>query len=318
MNKALVILASSCMVYASSVVAPISSLEINGTAKDMVLHNTTLDIATDMGHIEVYDIKTNKKIKEVSIPDVKDFMGDIVPARVMSSDFMDGRYLLLSDSGKGGYSDLFIYENEKLTQILSADDKVSIIKARFIDKEHILFGYLSNEVSLFELKTKKEIFRKQLSESKFSDFALNEDRSKAVFSCESGVLSVIDTKTGKLIKELKGQNLDNVYKVDFRGDIISGAGQDRRASIYHLSTGQGSYIQGNFLIYATGLSPSAKKVAFAMNEQNDIMIYDVNSKSLKATLKGQKSTLNNIIFLDENTLYSSSDDSSVMIWDLTK
>ena len=72
------------------------------------------------------------------------------------------------------------------------------------------------------------------------------------------------------------------------------------------------------MIYATGLSPSTKLVAFAMNEQNDIMIYDTNTKALKYTLKGQKSTLNSIIFATEDKLYSSSDDSSVMIWQLNK
>jgi hypothetical protein len=297
---------------------PVDSIEINGTSKDMVLHGNILDIATDMGHIEVYDIQSKQKLKEISIPDVKDFMGDIVPARVMSSDFIDDRYLLLSDSGKGGYSDLYIFENDKIIKLLSADDKVSIIKARFIDKNHILFGFLSNEVALFDLTSKKELYRTQLSESKFSDFALSEDKSKAVFSCESGILSIVDTHSGKVQKELKGQNLDNVYKVDFKGDVVSAAGQDRRAAIYSASSGNGSYIQGNFLIYATGLSPSTKLVAFAMNEQNDIMIYDTNTKALKYTLKGQKSTLNSIIFATEDKLYSASDDSSVMIWQLNK
>ena len=297
---------------------PVDSIEINGTSKDMVLHGNVLDIATDMGHIEVYDIQSKQKLKEISIPDVKDFMGDIVPARVMSSDFIDDRYLLLSDSGKGGYSDLYIFENDKIIKLLSADDKVSIIKARFIDKNHILFGFLSNEVALFDLTSKKELYRTQLSESKFSDFALSEDKSKAVFSCESGILSIVDTHSGKVLKELKGQNLDNVYKVDFKGDVVSAAGQDRRAAIYSASSGNGSYIQGNFLIYATGLSPSTKLVAFAMNEQNDIMIYDTNTKALKYTLKGQKSTLNSIIFATDDKLYSASDDSSVMIWQLNK
>ena len=297
---------------------PVDSIEINGTSKDMVLHGKILDIATDMGHIEIYDTQSKQKLKVISIPDVKDFMGDIVPARVMSSDFIDDRYLLLSDSGKGGYSDLYIFENDKTTKLLSADDKVSIIKARFIDKNHILFGFLSNEVALFDLTSKKELYRTQLSESKFSDFALSEDKSKAVFACESGILSIVDVHSGKVQKELKGQNLDNVYKVDFKGDVVSAAGQDRRAAIYSASSGNGSYIQGNFLIYATGLSPSTKLVAFAMNEQNDIMIYDTNTKTLKYTLKGQKSTLNSIIFATEDKLYSSSDDSSVMIWQLNK
>ena len=243
-------------------------------------------------------------------------MGDMIPARVQSIDYIDGRYLMLSDSGKGGYSNLWIHENNTTTQLLTAEDKRALVKARFIDKEHILFGYLSNETSLFEIKTKKELFRFQLSESKFSDFALNEDRSRAVFSCESGIMYVIDTHKGKLIKELKGVHLDNVYKVDYKNHKVSGAGQDRRGSIFDVPSGKGEYIPGSFLIYATGLSPSAKKVAFAMDEQNNIHVYDVATKGKLAVLKGQKSTLNTIIFKDEKKLYSSSDDNTVMVWEL--
>ena len=305
--------------YASAIVelSPISSIEINGTAKDMVLVENKLVIATDMGHIEIYNTLTNEKLQSISIANVKDFMGDILPARIMSTDTLHDKYLLLSDSGKGGYSNLFIYD-KTLKQILSADDKEAIIKARFIDDTHILLGFLSNEVVLLDIANKKELYRVQLSESKFSDFALNEDKTQVVFSCESGVLNVVEVQSGKLIKQLKGQNVDNVYKVDSKQEMISGAGQDQRGSLYHVASAKGEYIKGTFLIYSTALSPSAKKVAFAMDEKNNISIYNTISKSRIALLKGQKSTLNAILFQDENRLFSSSDDNTIMVWDLTK
>jgi len=315
MKNLFVSLLFTVVVWAVPIITPTSTIEVNGTVKDMVLDGDNLVIATDNGHIEVYDTIKKEKIKQINIPNIKDFMGDEVPARVMSTDTIDGKYLLLSDSGKGGYSNLFIYDNN-LTQILSPNDKKAIIKARFIDKEHILLGYLSNEVSLLDLRTKKERYKVQLSESKFSDFALNEDKSQVVFSCESGVLNVVDVKSGKIIKKLKGQNVDNVYRVDFKKDTVTGAGQDRRGSIYDVSTGKGTYIAGNFLIYSTALSPSAKKVAFAMDENNNITIYNTITKSKIALLKGQKSTLNVIIFKDENRLFSASDDSTIMVWNL--
>ena len=79
---------------------------------------------------------------------------------------------------------------------------------------------------------------------------------------------------------------------------------------------QGNYIEGSFLIYATALSPSAKKVALPMDEKNNISIYKRSSKSKIVELQGQKSTLNTIIFKDEKTLFSSSDDKTVMMWRL--
>ena len=304
------------MLFADNVLTPVLQIEVNGTAKDLTLHENHLVIGTDSGRLQVYDYEVKKFVKEIKIPDIKDFTGEVVPATVFSVDYMDGRYLLLSDSGVGGYSNLWIHENNQTTQLISPKDQKPLIKARFVDKDHILFGYLSNEAALYEISTKKELYKEQLSPSKFSDFALNEDRTKAAYGCESGVISVIHVKDGKLIKDLKGINKDNVYKVDIKKDIVVGAGQDRRGSIYDLKTGRGDFIQGNFLIYATALSPDADKVAFAMDEQNNISIYKVATKEKIALLKGQKSTLNAIIFKDETTLFSASDDSIVLMWKL--
>jgi len=315
MRKIFIPLILISITWAVPTIIPTSIIDINGTVKDMVLDGDNLIVATDMGHIEIINTINNKKIRNINIPDIKDFVGDVTPARVMSSDVINNKYLLLSDSGKSGYTNLFIYENN-LTQILSPKNKNTIIKARFIDSTHILLGYLSNEVSLLDLTTKEEKYKVQLSESKFSDFALNEDKSKVVFACESGILNLVDVKSGKILKELKGQNVDNVYRVDFKNNIISGAGQDRRGSIYSASSGRGSYITGDFLIYSTALSPNSSKVAFSMDEKNNISIYNRLSKSKIAILKGQRSTLNAIIFKDETRIFSSSDDSSIMVWDL--
>lgn len=305
------------LVYTNaSVYAPVQEIVLSGTVKDMVFHEKELLIATDNGVVQVYDYEAKVFTKTITLPKVKDFMGDLIPPRIFSVDKMGERFLLLSDSGKGGYVNLWIHENNVTTQIMDASDKKAAIKARFIRKDQILLGYLGNEAALYDVKNKKELYRVQLSESKFSDFTLNEEKTQAVFACESGVLNVIDTKNGEVLKVLQGVNVDNVYKVDFKQGIVSGAGQDRRAALYDVMMGTGEYIEGSFLIYATGLSPSAKKVAFAMDEQNNISIYNRTTKTKIAELKGQKSTLNTIIFKDENTLFSSSDDETVMMWSL--
>ena len=302
--------------YAISTLSPIEQIETNGTVHELVLRGDDLLIATDNGFLQIYDITQKKFTKEIELATIKDFMGDKISAKVLSVDKVENRYLLLSDSGKGGYTNLWLHEHNKITPLLSAEDKMIAIKAKFVDKNHILLGLLSNEAVLFDIPSKKVLFRVQLSESKFSDFALNLDRSQAVFSCESGILNVIDTKSGKVLKILKGQNVDNVYKVDFKHGIVSAAGQDRRGALYHVDSTKGEYIEGSFLIYATALSPSVNLVAFALDEQNNISIFDRKSKRKLALLKGQKSTLNTILFKDENVLFSASDDTTVMVWKL--
>ncbi len=307
------------LTLSAGVIKPSKKIKFDGVVKDMILRGDKLTVGTDKGKMQVYDLKREKIIKEVQLPKIKDFMGDIIDTRVASVDKIDNKYLLISDSGKGGYTNVWLLDanSDKPKQIISPKDKLSIVKARFIDKNHILFGFLSNELSLYDISTKKELYKVQLSESKFSDFALNEDKSRVASGCESGIIYIVDPKSGKILKELKGVHVDNVYKVAFRADKVAGAGQDRRASIFDVKSGKGDYMKASFLIYATGLSPTAKRGAWAMNENNDIDVYNLSTKSKITTLNGQKSTLNNIIFIDEDHLVSSSEDDTVILWDLT-
>lgn len=301
---------------ASTVIVPSEEIIVEGSAKDIVIKGKMIYIGTDKGKMQGYNTQSKTFEKEVKFPDIKDFMGDSIPTRVSSLDSMDGRFVMLTDSGIGGYTNIWMHEHNKTVQLISHKDKKTVVKIRLIDKEHILFGYLGNEASLYDIKAKKERYRVQLAESKFSDFALNSDRTQAAFGCESGVITVIDVQSGKVIRELSGINKDNTYKVDFKNGIVSAAGQDRRGAVYDASTGKGDFIQASFLIYATGLSPSAKRVAFAVDEENNIAVYQTSTLSKQYLLKGQKSTLNAIVFIDEETLVSASDDDTVMVWKL--
>jgi WD40 repeat protein len=314
--KSLFLLTLLVTISFATIIKPNMQIKVEGNAQDIILQNDDLIIATDAGVVIRYDVNDKKVVKKIKIPTIKDFMGDTINAKIFSVDYIDGRYMFLSDSGQGGYSNLWIHENNQTTKIISHEYKGAIIKARLIDKDHVLLGFLGNEAVLYDLKNKKNIYKTQLDPSKFSDFALNEDKTKAAYGCESGAITVIDVKTGKVLKKLEGINKDNVYKVAFNKDIITGAGQDRRGSFYDLRSGKGDFFEGSFLIYATALSPSSKKAAFAMDENNDITIYDLSTKTELNKLHGQKSTLNSIIFKDEDTIFSASDDDTVMMWKL--
>ncbi len=316
MKKLFILIAIFNILFAKDI-EPFLKIDVKEIAKDLALgKDGEIVIGTDGGKLKVYNYNKKEFVKVIQVPKIKDFTGEIVDTRVASVDYYNGKYLLLSDSGVGGYADLRMHENNKTTDIFTEKDKLAIIKSKFIDDNNILLGFLSNEVALYNIKDKKMVYKKQLNESKFSDFALNEDRSLAAFSCESGEINIVETKSGKVVKKLSGANLDNVYKVDLKKDIVSCAGQDRRASWYNIKSGKSDYIEGHFLIYATALNPSATMAAFAMDEKNNISIFDLSTKSKKYLLKGQNSTLNTIVFKSEDTLFSASDDNIVIMWKL--
>jgi WD40 repeat protein len=200
--------------------------------------------------------------------------------------------------------------------LIDAKANMIIAKAKFVDKNRILVALLSNELILWDSALNKPVYSKQLNPSHFSDFAMNESRSMVASSCESGEITISDVFSGNIIKVLKGGNVDNVYKVDFKKDKILCAGQDRRGIVYSLNDEAFVRFDAPFLIYTGALSPNLTQAAFAFNQENDILLFSVATKSKMHILKGQKSTLNTILFASEKELVSSSDDKFIMIWRL--
>ncbi|MEA3491899.1 MAG: hypothetical protein U9R27_08380 [Campylobacterota bacterium] len=295
--------------------APLHEMKASGIVYDIVADEQYLYAGTGHGELQIFDHHTQQLAKTIILPKIKDFMGDEIYPKVFSVDHLNGKYLLMSE-GKSGYRNLYIHENGVTEKIISVQDRQALAKARFIDDQHVFLGTLGNEVILYNFIDKKEIYRFQISQSKFSDFALNTAKDTAVIGCESGEISVVDVQKGRVIQILKGENLDNTYRVDIKNSVVTGAGQDRRGSYYKLPSGRGAYFEGSFLIYATALSPSGKKAAYAINEANDIGIFDLQNRQQVALLKGQKSTLNTIIFLGEKILFSASSDPMIMMWKL--
>jgi len=317
MRRFLLLLSIFTAVLFAKDIAPFLKIDVGAVAQDIALGaEDELVIGTAASELKVYNYKEKKFVKSIKVPKIKDFMGDIIDTRISSVDYFNGKYLLLSDSGIGGYADLRINENNQTKDIFTENDKLALVKAKFIDDTHILLGFLSNEVALYDYKAKKFLYRKQLSESKFSDFALNLKRDLAAFSCESGEITVLEPQSGKIVKVLSGINLDNVFSVDIKKDTVTGAGKDRKASWYNIKTGKGDYIQAKFFIYATALSPDASKAAFALDENSNITIINLSTKSKIAILKGQKGTLNSMVFKDNTTLFSASNDNIVIMWKL--
>jgi WD40 repeat protein len=223
---------------------------------------------------------------------------------------------MIASQGKMGYRRVHIYADNNLTQIISTNNSYTISKSKFIDSNHLLIALLSNELILFDIKERKALYRKQISASKFSDFALNEKKDEVVIADESGELKLVSVKDGKIIKELKGQNVDNIFQVDYENNLIITAGQDRRSTVYSRDGKIAYYKTGTFLIYSASLSPSGKIGAYASDENNNITLFNTSTKADLYTLGSHKATISNILFIDEKKLFTASDDKEINYWEL--
>ncbi len=296
-------------------ITPEKEIRMQGNVMDMTIYGKFLYVGTNEGTLNVYDMENEKFIEKIQLKKIHDFMGDLMNPKVYSVDLIGDKKLLLAEGEKGA-RELYINENNNTTKIISGKAKLMMQKAKFVDENHIFLGLLSNEIILYDIKAKKSLYLIQLSQSKFSDFALNEDKTQAVIACESGINYLVNVKDGKLIKELKGGNKDNVFKVSFKNGKLSAAGQDRIGAVYDVNGDDIQMFHAPFLIYATGLNSDASQAAYAFGIDNEIAIFNLTTNAKVYNLKGQKSTLNSIIFYDKETLYSGSDDKFIMKWSL--
>ena len=294
---------------------PQHSLMASGGITDLVLQEDKLFVATTASSVDIFNIKTNEKIDSIKMPKIKDFIGDIIESKVYSVDVLKKDILILSQGENGGRN-VNIYKDGQMQSIIEDTQRLFIGRAKFLDENHIVYALLSNQIYLYDIKNKKVINEVQISQSKFSNFKLNEDKSKIVVADESGILTLLSTKDLNPIKRFDTLNLDNVFQVDMKKDIFITAGQDRRCAIYSLDERISYYKEGSFLIYSVALSPSAKLAAFASDEENNVTIFNTTTKENLYKLTQNKTTLTNILFINENEIFVSSDDEKINYYKL--
>ncbi len=305
-------------IYAKDI-KPLYGLEASGMVTDILMDDGKLYASTFSGVVDIFDIETRKLIGSIALPSITDFMGDIAPPKIYSVDRLAGKTVMVSE-GKSGYRNIFIYDGKTLTQI--SDSKFFMKEGLFVDEDHILLGLLSSELILFKISTREVIYRKSIKESSsggsaFSDMVLSEDRNTVVTADESGEINLFNVADFKHLKLYEGQNLDNVYKVDYKKGIVITAGQDRRCAIYK-PDGGAYYVHGKFLIYAAALSPSAKTGVFASTMENELQLFNVATKSKMGLLKGHNATLTDFVFLNETQFFSSAEEKTILFWDIAK
>lgn len=280
--------------------------------------SAVLDIAIGTGKIvgcsakgDVFEIGKGLK-KLYSLPQIETPYGEKRAQKAFSVDISpSGRSIAIAAED----GSLYIGSDGKLVKTSFFTNSI-IKKVSFVDENLLLIGMISAEMVLFDKAKNKTLYSSQIGSSPLSDFALKEDRKTAAVAGEAGIVYLIDTMSGKIKRAYKNINLDNIYKIDYKNSNILTAGQDRKATLVSDSGVVKARFAGKFLIYAVALSPSGKRAAVAIDEQNNIAVFDTTSKSELFLAKGHTATLNRIVFANENKMVSVADENKILIWEI--
>jgi len=295
----------------------------SGGVIDIINDTNNIYVATDASSIDIFSLKTKKLIKSIKVPQIKDFMGDNIDAKIYNVDIYKNKVLFTSQASKG-YREICIYENEKLNIIISIKKALLIAKAKFISNDIILFSTLSNEMYLYNYKKKEILWKIDVKpidatfNSTFSDFSLNENKTLAAVADESGDIKIVDIKKAKVIDVLKGKNLDKVFKIDFKNNKIITAGQDGRCVVYNLNNNNNYFLREKhwFLIYGAGLSPDASLGAFSSDENNNVTVFKTKTKTKLYKLTNNIMTLSSILFINNDEVFITTDSNKFNYYNL--
>lgn len=294
---------------------PVKSYKVHGNINDVVYKEGKLYVGTSQGHVDIVDFKSAKILQEIRLSKIKDFMGDSIDSEVFSVDVGKEGILILSQDFDG-YSRLDLYRNGKLEHLITKNDKLYIVKAKFVHKGKVLLGQLSNVYTLFDIKSKKHVWDAQVTTSKFSDFAFDDAKQRVATADESGAMNIVSLKEGKILRHYDSVNRDEVFKIDWKKHLIITAGKDKRVGLYRDDSYSTSYKDYRFFIYCAALSKDAELAAASINDKNDVVVFDTVSKTDKYILSGNRSKITEIIFLNDKEVLVAANNDTINLFKL--
>ena len=313
MYKIIVFFLICISVYAQNI-SPTLTFKSVGFVSDFVVDKDKLYVANDEGTIDIFDIQTQKIVKQIVLEPVTTAMGNLIAPKILSVDRFNGKTLIVS-IGKNAFRNVWIYENYTLTQIIDETRELTIKEARFVDDEQIIFGTFGSEIILHDTTERYNLYKSHISQSTMGDITLSDDKKKMLFSDESGEVKLVDVKSAKVHQTYNSQNVDNVYHVAYAKNTLITAGQDRRVGVYQKNK-KAYHIKSDFLVYCVGISPSAKTGVYSSGEEHHLQLFNIKTKRKTDTLVAHNTIINQITFINEKELFSAGSSDKVYYWRL--
>ena len=295
-------------------VTPYRYVTASEAVSDFIKVEDTLIIGTEEGVVDIYDLKEDKLIDKIILPQVKNVWGEDIRSLVFSVDYLDGRLVFIVRL-MSGWREFYVYENKKLTKLIDAIQRLTLQEVKFIDKNRVIFATMGNEILLYDLNSKKFIYKTVLNQASFSDFALTEDKKYIYSADETPSISKILVENGKVVQTFNKANKRDIFSIDYKNSLLLSGGKDKRVILYETPENY-KMTKGEFFVYAVGLNPKATKAAFVKSMNDEISVIDTTSMKELYLLKGHKQTIIKIDFYKQNELITADEANRLMFWKL--
>lgn len=295
-------------------IAPTYKLYSTGLVSDFIVHKNTLYASTNNATVDIFDLKTKKIINQIILSKITTRSGEQITPRILSVDYYNNKLLIVS-SGLNGFSNVWIYENYLLKNIVDEQRKLTIKEARFIDDERIIFGTFGSEIILHDTAENYHVYKSNISQSALGDFALSANKNKMVMADEGGEVKLIDIKSSRIEQIYSSENVDHLFHVAYSNGVIITAGKDRRVAVYQ-NNKKAYHIKSDFFVYCVGLSPSAKIGIYSSGEAHNLQLFSPQTGKKGDYLVGNTSVVNQIKFINENELFSSQNTNEILFYKL--
>lgn len=316
MHKILTLLLLFHFILNAKEIHPVTTIQTSGLVSDFVEDKGFLYVATDAGVVDIIDMSTQKIVKQIKFAPLLTVHGDSVPARVHCIDRFDGKTLMVT-SDTNAYRNVWIDDGKKLTKIIDSSQHMMPKSAYFSAKDKIVFGSFGSDVVLYDHNENAKLYERHISESTMGGMILSPDKQKMIVSDESGEVRVIDVNSSKVIQSFSSEHVDNIYRVAYAKGTIITAGQDRRVGVYR-EGGKAYHIKSNFLVYAVGLSPSAKTAVYSSGFEHTLQLFNTANGTKGDKLIGHYATPGKILFINETSIVSAGDEEKIFFWKLDK
>jgi WD40 repeat protein len=244
---------------------------------------------------------------------------------VYSLCFMEEKNLLAIGESSGTFHVIDLGSKKEIHNIVF--HKAGIYDIKFSPRYQRLFTAAGDgTIGVWDNDSFKLLFSKKLCEQKIRGIAISDKHSLVAFACGDGSIAVYNTDSlGELIRFSAHDLSANCLHFHPNGKQLLSGGRDAYLRVWDIENNFEAVKEipaHNYAIYKIVFNGSGKLFATASRDKT-IKIWNAADASLlfrldKEKFNGHLNSVNSVLWLNDNTLVSASDDRSIVVWEIAE